>query len=90
VQVAHRVHVDRGATAARELWGANRRLAERVLEDVVEFVESRAELIARGRCDAFTGHLEASEPNRRVLACGGVGDRLDPDLGVFLRPGAEW
>ena len=89
VEVAHRVHVDGGAAAAGELRGASRRLADEFLEEAVELVERRGELVPRRRRDPVPGRLEPGETGRRPLARRGVGDRLNPDPCVLLRPRAK-
>jgi hypothetical protein len=44
------------------------------------------QLIARRGGDAFARCQQARETGRRALAGGGVRDRVDPQLSVFLRP----
>lgn len=89
VQVAHRVHVDRGAAAPRELWGASRRLADEFLEQAVELVERRRELVPGGRRDPAPGSLEPGETGLRPLPRRAIGDRPNPDPCVLLRPRAK-
>ena len=89
VQVAHRVHVDGGATAASELRGASRRFANEFLEQAVEFVERRGELFPGSRRDPAPGSLEPGEAGLRPLARRGIGDRPNPDPCLLLRPRAK-